>query len=446
MTLHLDDDRFGSFLAGAMTPSERRETLVHLLRGCRECGDLAARQARLLPDREDDLHPRPRLAMERILGVVREREFKLAMERAAAPALLAEVRPHPPARRLTLVRNSRRFQRWGFCEIMVQQSFEEVFNDTREAVSLAEVAVAAADALDQQEYGEALVEDMRGRARVYHANALRVVSDLSGSSETFRAAAQHLSRGTGDPIERGHLLYFESVLRYTERRLDDAHRLLDRAIALFEGVGDDHLVGRAILQKGRLLERGGNPDEAIRADRRALQLLDRNRDPRLVQIAEHSLVVDLNEAGRHEEALALLVKLRATYRGSHDRILLLRLTWTEGKIELARGRLAEAGSAFVKVRSAFIEEGIPIEVALASLDLAIVYHHQRRTTEMKQLAAEMLAIFCSLRIQREAIAALLTFQKAVEMEAVTLGLIAELAAYLERSRRNPDLRFEHRQS
>jgi hypothetical protein len=53
----------------------------------------------------------------------------------------------------------------------------------------------------------------------------------------------------------------------------------------------------------------------------------------------------------------------------------------------------------------------------------------------------MLPIFQSLGIHREAIAAVLVFQQAAEMEAVSTGLIQELAAYFQRASKEPGLRF-----
>jgi tetratricopeptide (TPR) repeat protein len=366
----------------------------------------------------------------------------LATKRAEGSVLIGEVRSHLPAERPTLVRDSARFHNPDFCDRAVRQCFDLVFSEPHEAVAWGEVAVAAADALGARDHGEAKVEDLRGRARLYLANALRVASDFTASEELFRSAHVHLAAGTGDPVEYGHLFLLESMLRYAQRRFDDAHQLLDQARDRFESVADTHSVGRVILMRGAVFTLAGESERAIDAHRQALELLDRKRDPRQYQIAQHSMMYCLNEAGRHDEAFKMLEDVREGYRGTRDRMLLLRLTWTEGRIELARGRLVEAEAAFSAVRNAFIQEDIPIEVALASLDLALVYYHQRRTTEMKELAVQMLTVFRSLRFQREAIAALMLFQRAAQMETVTVGLITELAKYLERSRHNPDLRFE----
>ena len=52
----------------------------------------------------------------------------------------------------------------------------------------------------------------------------------------------------------------------------------------------------------------------------------------------------------------------------------------------------------------------------------------------------MIPIFRSRDIHRETLAALLAFQKAAEMEGVTVGLIREVSGYLKESRGTPSLR------
>jgi hypothetical protein len=42
----------------------------------------------------------------------------------------------------------------------------------------------------------------------------------------------------------------------------------------------------------------------------------------------------------------------------------------------------------------------------------------------------------------EALAALLLFRQAAEAEEVTLGLLERISDYLQRARRNPELRFK----
>ena len=94
------------------------------------------------------------------------------------------------------------------------------------------------------------------------------------------------------------------------------------------------------------------------------------------------------------------------------------------------------------VRDEFVAEGIGYDAALASLDLAKIYLGQGRTAETRQLAAEMHSIFISREIHREALVALVFFQRAAEQERATVQLVEEVTSYLRRAQSNPGLRFE----
>ena len=150
----------------------------------------------------------------------------------------------------------------------------------------------------------------------------------------------------------------------------------------------------------------------------------------------------LNELGRHAEALRELEKLRPLHEELSDRMNLLRLRWLEGKILQGLERFDEAEAAFLAVRGGFIEEAIGYDAALVSLDLATIYAAKGRVGELRRLAEEMLPIFESRDLHREALAALILFRKAAEAEQVTLGLAREIASYLEKARNNPNLKFE----
>ena len=62
---------------------------------------------------------------------------------------------------------------------------------------------------------------------------------------------------------------------------------------------------------------------------------------------------------------------------------------------------------------------------------------------MRRLAEEMLPIFRSRDIHREAIAALIVLQQAVRMEKLSSGLLDEIRSFLRRARTDPKLRFEY---
>jgi hypothetical protein len=117
----------------------------------------------------------------------------------------------------------------------------------------------------------------------------------------------------------------------------------------------------------------------------------------------------------------------------------MRFQWLEGKIALVQDRMEEAETALTEVKNYFVSHGIAYDAALVSLDLALVYLRQVRTSELKVLSSEMVAVFRALGIQREALAALAFFNKALEVEkTATLSLLKELGELLEQTRLKED--------
>jgi hypothetical protein len=113
----------------------------------------------------------------------------------------------------------------------------------------------------------------------------------------------------------------------------------------------------------------------------------------------------------------------------------------QGTIAAGLGRPAEAEEIFLELIEAFTEDRVAYDVALVSLELSALYARQGRTADVKRLASEMLPIFQSCEVHREALAALIVFKKAAEMEQLSLGLVEEVSSFLQRVQTNPSLRF-----
>ena len=190
-----------------------------------------------------------------------------------------------------------------------------------------------------------------------------------------------------------------------------------------------------------VLHVGGNLPEAIPLLYQALELIDPEQEPRLLLCTKHNLIDDLAESGRFLEAQRLYRDTRALYRNFPDAWTQNRRKWVKGKIARGLGQADQAESLFLAARDGFINEGIPYDTALVSLELATLYAEQRRTADLKRLAEEMVPIFSSLHIHREALAALAYLKQAVQAEKATVDLVTGVAAYLRRAQHDPSLRF-----
>jgi tetratricopeptide (TPR) repeat protein len=445
-------ERFGS---AELSRQENREITRHLLSGCVRCRRVTDR---FLPrpakgtletvelhaeDPESFSYAPAFAAARRELG---RRQKAFAIERAAAPSLLAELAAYPFDRQWMLIAHEARFQSWALCDLLLEESREWGFQDPGRALDLAELGAAAAAHLDPMVYGAARINDLAARAWSTLANAERIRSDFRTAEKGFARAEDLLREGTGDPLEKAWLLLLKASLRGNQGRFREAARLLDRVAHIADRNGDLHLVGKALIAKGFLASVDGRPEEAIELLTEGLRRIDVAQsstnptppelaEPRLLVAARHNLILCLNESGHPTEALALLAETRPLYVELGDRMNLMRLKWVEGKIALALGDLESAEALLKEVRHDLVTRELGYDAALLSLDLARIYAQDGRRAEMRRLAEEMLPIFQSRDVQREILATLIVFQKAAEMERVTLDLVQELSAYLVRCRK-----------
>lgn len=355
-----------------------------------------------------------------------------------AAALLGELLTESAPDRRRLLREQPRFRAIMLCELLLARSREAWFTDPAAAVELAELAVMVSDRLDADHYGQALVEDARARVWAYLANALRIASDVRRAEKAFETAEDHHRRAGEDAYTGAEILSFKASLRVAQGRYEEAASLLDPAIQVYREARDRHREGRSLIKKGTALSYASRHVEAARLFRRGLAKIDAYEEPRILVMARHNLINCLQGSGRYEEALRVLNETRGLYLELGEPSHLVRLRWMEGKLYRDLGRLDEAESAFREVRENFIRQGIGLEAAMVSLDLAMVFLERGETGELKRLAAEMIAVFESREDHQRAMAAFLLFQKAAEAEQVTLALLQEVASSLEQAQRSTE--------
>jgi tetratricopeptide (TPR) repeat protein len=426
MDKHPNRKLLSRFGLGRLHRRGNQEVIRHLLEGCDECRQVTSRY---LPVLEYGA------AFDRARSEVERRQADLVAERAEAGELLRELLAQPSERQELMVKTAgSRYHTWAFCELLLDAAREWGFQEPGRALDLSKLGVEIAERLDPGVYGQARVHDIAARAWGSLGNAQRIRSDFQMAEKCFAQAERRLREGTGDPVEKAQVLLFKASLFGNQQRFREAFRLLDRVVAIGLRCEDSHLEGKALITRGFLLGLAGDPEAAIRHLTEGLQKVDPASDPRLVVAAQHNLTLYLAESGRYGEALRLLQSARPLYHQVGDQMSILRLRWLEGKIASALGHYKEAEEFLRGVHRELIERELGYDAALLSLDLATIYAREGRTAEMRRLAEEMLPIFKSRDIHREAFAALFVFQKAAEMERVTLGLIRDVTGYLKESR------------
>lgn len=357
-----------------------------------------------------------------------------AKERTEGKVLVSELLKHPTERRLMLIRNHPRFHTWGVFERLLDASLRESPRDASVSEELARLALELSAHLDEDRYGTEGIEDLRGRAWAYIGNARRVQSDLRGAQEALDRALVHIRQGTREPWERAVWLDLKGSLLRAQRRFDEALQLMNRALLLFLAVGDKHRAGRTLLNMDNVFHHAGRSEEGIPLLYRALELIDPEQEPMLLMMAKHNLVDDLAEAGKYMEAHRLFIQARPLYRRFTESFVEIRRLWVEGKIVRGLGQPEKAEQLLIAARNGCVEQGSPYDLALVSLELAGLYAERGKSADLKKLATEMVPIFSSLQVQREALAAFHLWHQAVQAETAGAELAARVMSALRRAR------------
>jgi tetratricopeptide (TPR) repeat protein len=386
------------------------------------------------------LCPSCRESYEEVLRL--QREFDHWDERVAvlegrqAPLLYAELAPRPFEEQLATIRDEERFQNWGLCQLLLKEGMEAVFEDPTRAIALAELAVRITEYLVEEAYDPDWVLDLKARAWACLGNGLRVLGELWSSESAFRRAEEFLESSlTGNPRVRAEVLDLKGSLRRAQRRLDEAEALADQALDYYRESGDRDGIGGVLVKKAKVLEERGETGGAIALLEEAAAAVGAGARPRLRLCIRHNLAFLLTHAGRYSEAAALLPEVRRLAQDLGSPLDLVRLRWVEGRIAVGTTGSAAAEALFREVQREFFERRMGYDAALVSLDLAALYAQEGRAAELKALAVEILPVFESREVTREATAALLMFQHAVEEERLTVDLARQLAAFLQRERR-----------
>ncbi|HWM91473.1 MAG TPA: hypothetical protein VN493_11975 [Thermoanaerobaculia bacterium] len=447
--LHPDRDTLERFSRGALSSSEGQWIEDHLRSGCPVCQRKVDDLLWQLQDPPRPAEPVSRGAgaeedqvWSRILSRLEHRAAAISREKAAAPGLVEALLSIPSPDRQVLLESRGRFRTIAVCELLIERSFSAGFEDPGRARDLAELAIQVANRLDAVHYGWSVVQDFRARAWAYLGNARRLDSDLHGAEEALSVAEYLSDEGSADPLEEARVLDLKASLLADLGRLEEAAGLLDVVIDIYEDIRDAHRQGRALISKGLFLAYAGQPEPGLELIPRGVALINAGQEPRLALVAHHNFAWCLNDCGRSGEALAYLDRFRHLYQQFSDPWTRLRLGWLEARIAMGLGQDEEAERKLQELRAGFVEQGLGYDASVVTLDLATLYLGQGRTAEVRRLAEEALPVLLAQDIHREAMAALIAFQQAVEIERASPRLVRQITSYLLRASKNPELQFE----
>lgn len=344
-----------------------------------------------------------------------------------------------PRRVARVVRSRTRYRSSALVRLLIAESRRSIYADHQTAYHLADLAFHVADRLTGAEISQGLVPLCLAEM----ANALRVKPDSRGARELFdRSRALTQLANLSDPSVIARIDHLEGAFCLSLRRFPESEQLLDRAKILYRLVGASADIAKIEITLSLLFLESGQAFRALQVLRELLRSPAARADQRLYLWARINMARAFLETKDLREAKKVLDQDEPRHALMGEPLAHLRYAWIRGRIATSERDLEAAKEHFSSVRQGFIAAGEGYDAALVSLDLALACLQMGKPEIVRRLTEEMLPIFTSQNIHREALAALRLFQEAVQQEFLTEALVQDLRSYLQAARYQPEVRFQ----
>ena len=274
------------------------------------------------------------------------------------------------------------------------------------------------------------------RALSVGASRLRGVGKLDDADVSFMLAYNTLMEIPGEHFaERADHYRRLGFLRIAQGAYGAALEAANQSRQHFEFAGNKHGVGCALVCRGNVFSHMKRMDHAAGDFRTALDLLDRDLGFNHFWAASLNCALALVDGPEHEgdieQSIRQLQEVNALRRYDEGTVPYLTVEWTEARLLMKLMQYAPAQAKLIDICAGWRILDLPLELTIASLDLAQCYFEQDRHDEVVQLAGRMFPLFARFRHDAPAYHALKAFHRSALDGSLKAAQITETRAVVE---------------
>lgn len=424
---HLSDADFRRLLEGELDRNERKNAQMHLV-ACDRCTaafleyDEEAACSYLIKHEGFEFIRRWRGISKQDAGLP---VATVPLDLETIVRVQEELERHDPRQWQLLTRNRRLFQSPEAVFYLLQTARDQWNDDPKEAEQRLQAALGA---LKRDEIDPRLRSALFAKVYAYFGNIQRIFGrhlETWAAIDEARVWADQSDLGAGFAAE---FAWFEGGLLRDGRRLAEAIDRLEFALESVALDGGEEARQEVTVTLGITYGEAGRLDDAIRTLEGVLSRHSKaDLRPEVYLAAMQSLALRYVHVGRVGEARAMLHDIRDVAEELGQEMNLLRVTWFEAEVCHAEGNRLGAAMRYREVQEGFMAKGIPYDAALATLSLAELHLEHDDTAAAAELAEELVPIFESKGIHREATAAGLILAESLRREQATVEQVRQVA-------------------
>jgi CHAT domain-containing protein len=251
--------------------------------------------------------------------------------------------------------------------------------DTRQALALAESAIAIARRLQNQ--------DGLGRSLRSKASALNIMGDNQRALK-FHEQALRVFRKIPNPEEEARTLIPSIQPLIMLGEYDKAFQAAESARQIFLGLGNQQRIAHVEINLGNIFHRQDRFEEGLACYERAYEALLPFRDSEGLAVALYNMAVCLISMNDFPRALASYQRARAMCVEHGMPLLVTQADYNIAYLYYLRGEYSRAIEMLRATREVCEKNGDAYVLALCHLDLSEIYLELNLSTEARETAHE----------------------------------------------------------
>ena len=346
------------------------------------------------------------------------------LDRIRAEEAWNVIRHRPFEQQRQIVTERLRFQTSALVDLLIEAYPRDGRSDRARGVRIAELALLSLSSIERGSLDQDQLANLTARTWAHLGNAYRLNYEHLDAEKAMIAAERSLPNNP-DPTTVAEIWYLKSGLCWSQRRLDEALMLDDKAIEALRGLEDSRLLTKALINRGIILETMDRSIEGVPALEEALDSAVDLSDPFLRYSATQNLVSTLLAAGLADRAAGYVTSMQDLAMQIGTPTAIAQCKWIEGSLAQEKGDLEQAERCFSEVRTRFIATNAPGHGALITVDLALVLCAQGRVLEATDLISETVVTFRALGWDLETTAGLRILQSLETMNHLSDVVLKE---------------------
>jgi tetratricopeptide (TPR) repeat protein len=363
---------------------------------------------------------------------LREVAEQLETEAREARDHLQAVVLDPDGLRLAAIAETEAMHTAGVVRMLCTVSRDLRERNPKQALALANEAVAVAECLPAGRYSQSLRGELRASAWLERANVQRYLGDFTEALRSLdQAEAEYLAVPLSDhPLAM--VKYVRSVIFMKSERVSEAAKLAEESARVFRLYGDEERVVHAQLVMGVCLVYSGNALLARDLFRRLLPLARTLGEPATIARCLSNLAnveVDAGELGQASDHFAEAAEF---YERLGLRTEVLRARWGHALLVLRMGNIDGGVARLRATAGEMLAIGLTNDHALVMLDMVAALFAIDERKALPAICARLESVFREAGMPENARTALAYLNAAMQSGTVSEPLIEDVKKYIER--------------